>query len=448
MTITVLPSPPQRTDSGSVFATKGDAFIAALPQFVTEANTLAATLQANLLASSLGVTATSATSLTIATGAQNLTVEAGKGFVVGMALKVTDAADIANYMVGTVTAYDGTTGALALTVTSVGGSGTLAAWTVAYSVPAVTGPSLPLSSRTSNTILSTIDASKLIDITSGTFTQTFAAAATLGAGWYCYIRNSGTGDITLDPDASELIDGLTSYIMYPGEVRLLQCDGAALLSVVLNAFSRTYAASDTFINPPGYRRYGVELWGGGASGQRTNSATTLSKGGGGGACAKCDIAAPTPGSSDAIVIAAGGAAVTTVANGNAGGNSTAFGITACLANTTGVGGYAFTTKANDAYSPISALNAAGAFLGGGNGSPGATDTGAPSVWGGGGGGGLTTAAALLGAGTSIFAGNGGAAVSAGNGVAGAIPGGGGGATQTGTQSGAGGRGELRVWGII
>ena len=114
-------------------------------------------------------------------------------------------------------------------------------------------PQVIRSTRTSNTILAAGDNQKLIDITSGTFTQTFTAAATLGSGWYCYIRNSGTGDITLDPDGTETIDGLTSYIMYPGEARLVQCDGVGFNSVVLNAFNRTFTSSGTFVKPPGYR---------------------------------------------------------------------------------------------------------------------------------------------------------------------------------------------------
>lgn len=44
MAITALPTPPQRTDSADVFVTKSDAFVAALPQFVTDANSLAANL--------------------------------------------------------------------------------------------------------------------------------------------------------------------------------------------------------------------------------------------------------------------------------------------------------------------------------------------------------------------------------------------------------------------
>jgi hypothetical protein len=103
--------------------------------------------------------------------------------------------------------------------------------------------------RTSNTALTPSNRGNLIDITSGTFTQTFNAAATLTDGWFCYIRNSGTGDITLDPDSSETIDGLTTFIMYPGETRLVQCTGTAFTSVVLSAFYKEYTSTTTFTYP-------------------------------------------------------------------------------------------------------------------------------------------------------------------------------------------------------
>ena len=58
------------------------------------------------------------------------------------------------------------------------------------------------------------DEGKLFELT-GTFTQTFDAISTFPDGWYCYLQNAGSGSITLDPNASETIDGLTSYVMYP-----------------------------------------------------------------------------------------------------------------------------------------------------------------------------------------------------------------------------------------
>ncbi len=91
--------------------------------------------------------------------------------------------------------------------------------------------------RTSNISLSKDEKGALIDITSGTFTQTFAAAATLGDGWWCYIRNSGSGAITLDPSGSESIDGLSTCTMGAGELRLVQCSGASFNSLLLSSGS-------------------------------------------------------------------------------------------------------------------------------------------------------------------------------------------------------------------
>ena len=115
------------------------------------------------------------------------------------------------------------------------------------------GGSIVRSARTSNTILASADRETLIDITSGTFSQTFTAAATLGSGWYCYIRNSGTGDITLDPNSAELIDGLSSYVMYGGETRLVQCTGTAFVSVVLSPFFKSFTNAD-FLIVSGHKR--------------------------------------------------------------------------------------------------------------------------------------------------------------------------------------------------
>lgn len=92
-------------------------------------------------------------------------------------------------------------------------------------------PTLTRSTRTSNTILAAADKARFIDITSGTFTQTLTAAATLGAGWSCYLRNSGTGIITLDPNSSETVDGRTTITIYPGEGFALQCDGTNFYTV-------------------------------------------------------------------------------------------------------------------------------------------------------------------------------------------------------------------------
>jgi hypothetical protein len=301
----------------------------------------------------------------------------------------------------------------------------------------------------------------LIDITSGTFSQTFTAAATLGSGWFCYIRNSGTGDITLDPDSTETIDGLTSYIMYPEETRLVQCDGTAFRTVVLTSFYKTFASSGTWTKPPGYSQFGAYLIGGGGSGYRINTLQDCT-GGGGGAGVLLTRPSSFFSASESVTIGSGGASVVSpTQDSNSGGSSTFAGMTAgggtAVNNQQTFGGFAM--GANQAFDTSSVEHylfgrttagnfAAYSFFGGGS-----TDASLNPPRGAGGFYGAAAGQSIKGNGlisalvSSIYAGNGGTANVSGNATNGAIPGGGGGASVGGT-SGAGGRGELRIWGII
>lgn len=107
-------------------------------------------------------------------------------------------------------------------------SGTAASW-----VTPTTASSIIYSGRTSNTILGLSDKGYLIDITSGTFSQTLDAAATLGSGWWCYIRNSGTGVITIDPNGGETINGATTYTLNSGSCAVVQCNGSVFRTVIV-----------------------------------------------------------------------------------------------------------------------------------------------------------------------------------------------------------------------
>ena len=156
-------------------------------------------------------------------------------------------------------AWSALTGALPIPA-SVGHSGSI--WMLLESVADVTAhepgvsaawqnllesgpPSLLRSARTSNTMLTAADKGKLIDITSGTFSQTFDAVATLGDGWWCYLRNSGTGDVTLDPNAAETIDGVATKALDPGQTIIVQCDGAALRTVAIEGVGNHHVIVNT-----------------------------------------------------------------------------------------------------------------------------------------------------------------------------------------------------------
>lgn len=156
-------------------------------------------------------------------------------------------------------------------------NGTTASWAYATRIR---------SARTSNTILAAADIGTFVDITSGTFTQTLTAAATLGSGWYCWLRNSGTGVITLDPNGAETIDGLTTRACYGQEEIVLSTDGTSWFTEVIHPFYFKPAATATFIMPSGYLEVESDLTGasaGGGSGRRGAATTNRSGGAPGGA---------------------------------------------------------------------------------------------------------------------------------------------------------------------
>jgi hypothetical protein len=126
-------------------------------------------------------------------------------------------------------------------------------------------PFLKVSSRSTNTILGTADTAYVIQYTSGTFSQTFTAAATLGSGWFAYFQNIGTGVITLDPNGSETIGGVTTAALNLGDVWLVECDGTNFQLQRLQGMNKQSYTSgvNSFVVPAGVYRLYAEAWGGG-----------------------------------------------------------------------------------------------------------------------------------------------------------------------------------------
>ena len=130
--ISVLPTPPSRTDTPTTFNTLADAFIAAWPTMVTEFNQVLSEIPAAV--NGIDYNGTSTTSVLIATGSKTFTTQTGKNFQIGQSVRVAYTTTPANYMDGQVTAYNTGTGSITVNVTAVGGAGTYALWTISLAV--------------------------------------------------------------------------------------------------------------------------------------------------------------------------------------------------------------------------------------------------------------------------------------------------------------------------
>jgi hypothetical protein len=59
----------------------------------------------------------------------------------------------------------------------------------------------------------------------------FDGAPVLGGDWFVNVRNSGTGDLTLDPSSSELINGATTLVLSPGDSAIVVTNGAQFWTI-------------------------------------------------------------------------------------------------------------------------------------------------------------------------------------------------------------------------
>jgi hypothetical protein len=127
MTLTAPPTAPVTTDP-STFASRADALVAWLATHVTEENAL-------ITAQAGSYTGTSATSLTPSVASKSLTASTGLAYQVGQPVMIASASTPAVFMSGPVTAYNSTTGAMTVNVTSIGTASARTDWVISL-VPA------------------------------------------------------------------------------------------------------------------------------------------------------------------------------------------------------------------------------------------------------------------------------------------------------------------------
>lgn len=143
-------------------------------------------------------------------------------------------------------------------------------------------PGIDRSAKSSAYTLFGTDKGSLIACT-GSWTLSASAVATLGSGFWCYVQNAGTDDILLAPDGAETIDGIASFVLYPGAVRLVLCDGTALYSIPIVGGTKTFTTTGSYVWAPGVQQWDADLSAGGAGGGGGARAATRYNGGGGGA---------------------------------------------------------------------------------------------------------------------------------------------------------------------
>ena len=74
------------------------------------------------------------------------------------------------------------------------------------------------------------DSGKVVEC-SGNFTLSLTAAATLGANWTCFVRNTGTRLVTIEPASAETIDSAAAINLWPRQSCMIYCDGAGFQTI-------------------------------------------------------------------------------------------------------------------------------------------------------------------------------------------------------------------------
>ena len=118
----------------------------------------------------------------------------------------------------------------------IGSSGQDAATLAGYGLLAIgqtLNQSQPVTTFSSNYTALATDRSNTYVWTGGAGTLTLTAAATLGDNWFMFLRNSGTGALTVAGSGGNTINGSASIILQPTDSCIIVCSGTTFYTVGL-----------------------------------------------------------------------------------------------------------------------------------------------------------------------------------------------------------------------
>ena len=129
-----------------------------------------------------------------------------------------------------------TAGTWGIIAYGIGSSGADAATLAGYGLLAIgqtLNQSQPITTFSSNYTALTTDRSSTYVWTGGAGTLTMTPASTLANNWFMFVRNSGTGALTVTGTSGDLINGSASIVLQPTDSCIIVCSGTQFYTVGL-----------------------------------------------------------------------------------------------------------------------------------------------------------------------------------------------------------------------